>query len=549
MLGLVVCVLRFAFASERQIFHVLPDEAGTVAMSRWFAGRAGWNMFGTSTWQPGTALLHAPVSWLIDDPIVAYRIGLLLVAVIAGVGAVLLAGLIPRLLDIGPLAAVVIAGVISLSPAGFSSTSYLWAESLVTVWFLLTVRSLMRYFDQRTLVAGLLVIAASLGGYASHSRLLAIGIVVVLLLGGDAIRRRSIGDAVAFVGFGMLGVVSIAMGSRWLFERVWDEPGSVNTMTETISHLVNPLALVDAFAGQLWYLLATSAGLFGVGVVVLVRQSQSGGIRGRDSRLVLLAVATMMGASALFHAGRTMSSFPIYGRYNDSIAMPIVAAGAVWLVHQRRRSRADGSTVMLVALAIMVGLGLLVSILHGDAIADRITPPMVAGVAAFGATDSDIDVLRLSVVIGVVGLAMLGLTRVRRRLGDLGLAALVVGLLLVGAVRMRESTSLLLNSAVRAEPVTDVLDFLEPGESVGVLFVSDESDPRPTVTSFAQQRRIFAYQFFLVGQRFEEVPGPVKNDDIRFIFAPLDDPDMLAGGAIPVWQDPVILMALWFEAP
>lgn len=549
LLGLVVVIARFAFASEREIFHALPDEAGTLAMSRWLAGRPGWDMFESSTWQPGVSLIHAPLSRLFDDPILAYRSGLLLVAVVAGLGAVVLAGLIARLVEVGPLAAVVIAGAISLTPAGMSATSYLWAESLVTFWFLVTLRSMMRYFDRRSARDALLTVAAALAGYTSHGRLLPLVVLVVLVIGIDALRRRAPGHAIGVVGLATFGVLTIAAGSRVLFEQIWDDPGSENTPSTVLSHLSDPLAVADAVAGQLWYLLAATVGVFGLGLVALARQARADDVRGRDSRLVLATVATMMATSALFLAGRDTSSFAIYGRYNDAVILPVVAAGAVCLLRRRGwRAGNDGWAVMLAVLAVTLGLGLLVSALHGDSIAEGVTPPMVAGVAAFAASDSDIDVFRVGLAAAVIGLAFVGLASVRHRLREVGLLTMVLALLLVGAVRIRESTSLLLNSAVRAQTVVAVRELLEPGERVGVMFVPDDSSPKPTVTLFAQRRRIFAYQFFLVGQGFEAVDGPVATDEIRFIFAPLDDPDLVASGATPVWQDPVILMALWRES-
>src|SRR5690606_22404847 len=63
--GLVVAAVRFWFAVDRRVFHVVADEPGQLAMARWLSGGTRWNMFDHSTWRPGYSLVLAPIFWLV----------------------------------------------------------------------------------------------------------------------------------------------------------------------------------------------------------------------------------------------------------------------------------------------------------------------------------------------------------------------------------------------------------------------------------------------------------------------------------------------------
>jgi hypothetical protein len=94
--GLTVAAVRFWFAADRRVFHVVADEPGQLAMARWLSGGTRWNMFDHSTWRPGYSVLLAPAYWFVDTGEGIVRAALTLNALLAGVSAMILARLLVR---------------------------------------------------------------------------------------------------------------------------------------------------------------------------------------------------------------------------------------------------------------------------------------------------------------------------------------------------------------------------------------------------------------------------------------------------------------------
>ena len=147
--GLLVAAVRFWFAVDRKVFHVVADEPGQLAMARWLAGGTRWNMFDHRTWRPGYSVLLAPTYWFVDTGEGVVRAALTVNAVLAGVSAMILTRLLVRwtaawrTVDgqpvIGPWMAAAIAAATALAPAAIAASAYTWAEAMVTCTFLVTL--------------------------------------------------------------------------------------------------------------------------------------------------------------------------------------------------------------------------------------------------------------------------------------------------------------------------------------------------------------------------------------------------------------------------
>ena len=186
----LVIVLRWWTSHRREVFHIRPDEPGQLAIARFVGRGARWNMFNHSTWRPAYGTLISPVTWFTDDPTTQYRAALAINALLGGVSVVLLAVLAHRLVRRSRTMAAVLAGIAVLAPAVLFTTNWVWSEGLVQVSFLLVVLAALRFHDTWSMRWGVVVVLAAALGFGTHSRLLPLsGLVVVLVLFGTFGRR------------------------------------------------------------------------------------------------------------------------------------------------------------------------------------------------------------------------------------------------------------------------------------------------------------------------------------------------------------------------
>ena len=98
--GIGIALGRWLFAANRTVVHAFPDGVAQLAMARWIAGGTQWSMLDHSTWQPGLAILIAPVDWLTDDPSLVFRAAIVTNCLLAGISAGIGCRLIHRLTEL-----------------------------------------------------------------------------------------------------------------------------------------------------------------------------------------------------------------------------------------------------------------------------------------------------------------------------------------------------------------------------------------------------------------------------------------------------------------
>src|SRR5699024_4663732 len=109
--------------------------------------------------------------------------------------------------------------------------------------------------------------------YAVHNRFLPLAVITVLVLAGMALARRLSKSAVAASITLLLGGLAFV---RWLSVLIHDplygaEGAKVKVEAAARVFRIGPLVLSGA--GQLWYLIASTAGLAGFGLIHLFRGS------------------------------------------------------------------------------------------------------------------------------------------------------------------------------------------------------------------------------------------------------------------------------------
>jgi hypothetical protein len=573
--GLVVVAVRFWFAVDRRVFHVVADEPGQLAMARWLSGGTRWNMFDHSTWRPGYSLVLAPAFWLVDTGEGAVRAALTLNAVLAGISAMILTRLLWRWTaswtpsstpsatatsttgdgsrTLGPWSCVGIATVVAVAPAAIATSAYTWAEAMVTATFLATVWWAQRFADSGRTGHALAATVAAAAAITTHGRSLALLPTVVVVGAAVLLLRGRRFGAVAVVGYGAaLGAVSIAF-TRWVHDAVWDDPSEINGTGSVIERLDAPSALAESFIGQSWYQLVASLGMVGVGVgVVAVALARPTGRLDRRSAAVLTVLTgPLVLTSVTFMADRDRADQLVYGRYVDAVVWPLAAIGlatVVRLLTDRSPvgNRAPGHRLVLVVAATCAVSGLVVAWRHGDQLAGDVgLRMMVPGLLPYIGSEDGVPVLTITVVASAAVAAIAATVRTGRSLGRGGVAVATValGLLLAWAgVRVHDAQAVALNTWAIGDDVARIDELVPDGEPIGVVIVPDSERPR---VPYAQQRQRYQiYQLYLpdrelVWERTPHRPGTT------YLLAPAGYPPLVDAGATIRWGDPAVRVALW----
>jgi hypothetical protein len=561
--GLVVTVVRFWFAIDRRVFHVVADEPGQLAMARWISGGSRWNMFDHSTWRPGYSLVLAPAFWLVDTGEGAVRAALTLNAVLAGISAIILARLLWRWTTswttgegtraIGPWACAGIAAVVAVAPAAIASSAYTWAEAMVTATFLATVWWTQRFIDSGRLGHAVAATFAAAAAMTTHGRSLALlPIVVVIGVAVLLVRRRRLA-AVAVAGFGAgLAITSVAF-TRRVHDAVWDDPSEINGTGSVVERLDAPAALLESFIGQSWYQLVASLGMVGIGAgVLLLSLLRPSGRLDRPAAVVLLALtAPLVLTSVTFMADRDRADQLVYGRYVDAVVWPLAAIGLVTvlrLVTNRAPAtdRVPGRRLVLVVAATCALFGLVVAWRHGDQLAGDVgLRMMVPGLLPYIGSEDGVPVLSITLVATAAAAAIAAIARSARPVGRSGAIAAVVtlGLLFAWAgVRVHDAQAVALNTWAIGDDVARMDDLVPEGETIGVVIVPDSEQPR---VPYAQQRQRYQiYQLYLPDRElvWERTP---RRPGTRYVLAPAGYPPFVDAGATVRWGDPAVRVALW----
>ena len=107
-------------------------------------------------------------------------------------------------------------------------------------------------------------------GFAAHSRLLPLAALAAVLVGVVVLQRRlRVATGVLVVAAGAVALWAVARYSSWLVDRIWETPTTTNTADGVVDRLTSPGPIAVSLAGQVWYQLVATAGLAGVGAIVL----------------------------------------------------------------------------------------------------------------------------------------------------------------------------------------------------------------------------------------------------------------------------------------
>lgn len=545
LLGVAVTACRFAFNVDRSFFNVSPDGFAALGVARWISGTGRWHMFDQATWRPGYSAILAPLFWFTNASEMLIKSALMVNAIVGGISAVVLVALAERLTDLSRRCALAVSALVALTPAALASSAYVWAESVVTLIFLLVCWWTLRFVETRNLRLGLAAVATALVGASVHGRLSALLMSTVIVVGGVMLAERRLRETFLVVAVAVVGTLTTLTVEREVVDRVWELPNATNTLRSTVARLDRPFAMLDTLLGQVWYQLAATASLAGVGAIVVARAALGSGRHAVDSRVIVALTAPMVLLSALFTAGRSRPDQFVYGRYNDAVVWPLIVVGAASLLRiARSRSTCDMRRIVLPATFATLALGLFVTLRRGSLLrTDRGLGPMIAGVLPVGGDSPGVDVARVTIVsLVVTALLILVISQVRtiRWL----LPTVVVVLALVAGLRTHDALAVRLDGGEEsAAAAVQIIELVPPGQTLGVRFVSDEL--QPVVSSAQQLAYALIYEWALPSYRF--TADTPDNREATYVFAVVNEPVFSSSGGTVIWRDPQSQMVLWFD--
>lgn len=240
-----------------------------------------------------------------------------------------------------------VAAVIGSSlPAHMTTASIAWTERLLALLVALSVLLLCRFVERRTLGRALAVVTVAVSLYATHPRLGAYALLVVLALPGigrlDRLFRRKrsgsdgaqalpthdigsaeLGERAAFVvvAFGLVGLGVVEGVRRLVATSTFGGSGTYDVAT--LAQRRGLEELLEMFlrgSGTIAYLVLASAGLAVVGVVVLMRSRPVG-------PWVVLASLGILVVAGWFLTGAARADGYLHGRYIEVLAPTLVALG------------------------------------------------------------------------------------------------------------------------------------------------------------------------------------------------------------------------------
>ncbi|WP_157253465.1 glycosyltransferase family 39 protein [Nonomuraea typhae] len=349
-----------------------PDEVGYLLAARLLAGGPGGDYSGSTFYQGGYPLLLTPVYWVTGDPVTVYR----LVVVIGSLAAALafpLAYLVLRRLSLGRRAALALAFVAGLAPSVLVFSGLALVDAVLPTLVLGWLLALHDLLERRSWAAG--AVAGALSGLAMTMHLrgtVVMGVFTVTVLA--SLRRGSLRPGLVALGSGLLTAGAGTLLNGHLKAALY--PGGPRDLSglalDRLTGLDGQLRSVAGALGQLWYLIAATWGLAGIGIaaaVVLVVRSLR---RARGSEatwppvrpralpvpagaLLALTLGIAYTSSAALPDEHRVGNY-VYGRYLACVAVAWTLAGLVVLVRARRRTVLAAAAASAGTLAVSGGL-------------------------------------------------------------------------------------------------------------------------------------------------------------------------------------------------
>ncbi|GAA2267093.1 hypothetical protein GCM10010402_23530 [Actinomadura luteofluorescens] len=333
---LAQAAVRLWFSWARTAPAANPDETGYLLAARLLAGGPGGDLSGNTFYQGGYPLLLTPAFWFSHDPATVYT-------TVMAINAVLGAALFPlgyaaaRRFGLARRHALPLAFAAALLPATTFFGAFALADAVLPTLVLAWLLALDRFVrNGRAGDAALASLAASCAA-AVHTRgtvLLAVhaaALLVMALTGRRRIRAALAGAAVALAGYAAGAALNAHVRAE-LYPRGTRDLGEI--LASRLTTVPGQEWALSGAAGQLWYLIVSTWGLAGAGLVavaaVLARRRTPAADRIMAGVLLAATCGIAYASSAALPDEHRVGNFA-YGRYLACVALVYALAGAAAL--------------------------------------------------------------------------------------------------------------------------------------------------------------------------------------------------------------------------
>jgi hypothetical protein len=362
--------IRLLLAHWQGVPAAFPDESGYLLAARWLAGGPGGDLSGGTFYQGGYPLLIAPAFWLSHDPQTCYRL-------VTGIGALVAAGVFPlgyaalRRFAFARAHAYPLAFGAGLLPAAVVFDRLALTDAIlptvVLAWLLALCVFLRSPGGTTAVAAGAAASLAASYAYTTHARgtvILAVHALVLagLLVSGFVARRAAlVAAAVAVVAAGAGWALNTALRAA-LYPRGTRDLGGI--LSSRLTSTDGLEWMIFGAAGQVWYLVVSTWGLAGLGLVAsavaLFRRRTPPVTRIMAGVLPAVTLGMALASSAALPDEHRVGNY-VYGRYLACLAVACALAGLAVLM--RRRSLL---THVIGATIVLAGTALSVTVYAGD---------------------------------------------------------------------------------------------------------------------------------------------------------------------------------------
>ena len=557
---LIAVALRYLLSRRAVLPEVVADETAYLSMARYLSGGPVWNLGTAATYGPGYSVLIAPLFRLGLSPDDTFRAVVVVNALLGGGLVVALEAVVRRLTTFVRPVSIAVATVAACLPALVATANHTWSDNLAPVTFAVLLVAVLRLIERPSVGRAATLVVVEVAAYGVHGRFAPLAVVVLAVLAVVVWQRRlrwAVAAASAVVMMAGMYVVSVL--SDRLYAALYDPGGALTQTTMNLDRVLRVGPLAISASGQLWYLVITTAGVAGFGMVALTRsswrhtrpvrrrvaarfgefdhdatqaRSDDLGLRSLDV-LTTAVVVAMIGisfvVSAGFMADRPRPDQLVYGRYNDTLVGPLFVVGLAALsasVPIRRRL-----TDLTWVVAIAVSTGALVWITKLEVLKGPFAPTTILGLLAI--EELGTQRLRVATAIGVVLiLAVTAVSLLPRRTVP---ALVVVTALLVGAGSWRATERYRTMAQARPQTIEALDGVIGPDDVVWFAL-------REGASVHGQYR----FPFYAPQLRTRTINGgPVWDQGHAFVMADADQPLAVANGYRLVWVDPSSSNALW----
>ncbi len=338
-------ILHIAVTRDSSIPVLWTDEVGYFGNAQLLAGFGEPRSFQGRSYYIGWSLLLVPFWWITQDPETFYHLAVAL-SVVFGIAAIWPLALLVRHVGICWSWAVLVGAIVSLAPSRVLFSSFALAEHLVMFLMAFTAVAAVRYSERRDVRSAVLLGLAASAVFVSHGRTVGLLGATGLWFLWELLRKPR---RPALAGLAVLGAVSLGgfLLYRWTISFMYI--ASADREASAIERIFgsDPAAVLTSATGQIWYQVATWAGVAVVGVTLVVILAGRE-FRRRQPGVGTWAVVALLGSlvvsatwvSRTIAAGRDRLDIYSYGRYLEAFGAILAAVGIAFLIRGLSRRAA-----------------------------------------------------------------------------------------------------------------------------------------------------------------------------------------------------------------